>query len=196
MKVDDGIEYALIEPTHTYLRNLNDDTGDTLDYFSTVSSPVNQRIESYWTKFAVDRPGWWKSFLQDMDDLENLIQVNPLYWIVSGFALWVFYEKNLQTLQMNRIHIYFRQTETTPHLVDPTLCTFYPIFMELQTVWSALTLAKPTNLLLPALYPLTSLMSLVSMQRHWWMNNTEMSHDASSTFGLKLYLLSKIEEYI
>ena len=47
MKVDDGIEYALIEPIHTYLRNLNDDTCDTLDYFSTVSSPVNQRIESY-----------------------------------------------------------------------------------------------------------------------------------------------------
>ena len=188
MKADDGIEYALIEPIHSYLRNLNDDTGDTLDHLSTVFSPVNQRTESYWTKFGIDRPGWWKSFLQDMDDLENLIQVNRLYWIVSGFALWVFYEKNLQTLQMNQIHIYFRQTETTPHLVDLTLCTFYPIFMELQTGWSVLTLAKPTNLLLPALYPLTSLMSLVSMQRHWWMNNMKMSHDASSTFGLKLYL--------
>ena len=47
MKADDGIEYALIEPIHSYLRNLNDDTGDTLDYLSTVFSPVNQRTESY-----------------------------------------------------------------------------------------------------------------------------------------------------
>ena len=49
---------------------LNDDTGDALNSFSIVSSPVNQRIESYWSKFVVDRPGWWKSFFQDMVDLE------------------------------------------------------------------------------------------------------------------------------
>ena len=89
------------------------------------------------------------------------------------------------------------QAETTPHLVNLTLCTFHPIFMELYTAWSVLTLPKSTNLLiLPALYPLTTLMRLLSLQRHWWMNNImEMSNDASKVFSLYLYLLSKIEEY-
>ena len=35
-----------------------------------MSSPVNQRIESYWSKFVLDRPGWCKSFFKDMVDLE------------------------------------------------------------------------------------------------------------------------------
>ena len=34
MKADDGIEYSLIETTHIYLRSINDDTGDALQYFS------------------------------------------------------------------------------------------------------------------------------------------------------------------
>ena len=54
---------------------------------------------------------------------KNLIQVNPLYWILSGFALWLFYEKNLQKLQMNGITICFCQTKTTRHREDLTLCT-------------------------------------------------------------------------
>ena len=58
-----------IEPIHIYLRSLNDDTGDALNFFSIVSSPVNQRIETCWSKFVVDRPSWWKSFFQDMVDL-------------------------------------------------------------------------------------------------------------------------------
>ena len=96
-------------------------------------------------------------------------------------------QKNLQTLLMNGIVTCFRQTETTRHLVDLTLCTFYPIFMELQTTWSASPLQEPTNLsILPALYPLTSLMSLVSLQEHWWIKYT-----CTCTY----IILSKIEEY-
>ena len=69
MKSGDDTEHLLIEPGHIYLHSLND-TGDVLHYFSMVSSPVNQRIESYWSKFIADRPGWWKSFFQDMVDLK------------------------------------------------------------------------------------------------------------------------------
>ena len=35
-----------------------------------MSFPVNQRTESYWSKFVVGRPGWCKLFFQDMVDLE------------------------------------------------------------------------------------------------------------------------------
>ena len=38
--------------------------------FSITTSPLNQRIEAYWSKLRQDRPGWWKSFFQDMVDLE------------------------------------------------------------------------------------------------------------------------------
>ena len=145
MKADDGIEHSLTEPIHRYLRSLNDDKGDALHCFSIVPSTFNQDIKSYWSKFIVDRPSWWKSFFQNMVDLKILIQVNPLYWIVSGFALLLFYEKNLQILQMNGITICFCQTEITRHVVDLTLCSFYPIFMERQTIWSVLTMQKPNT---------------------------------------------------
>ena len=39
MKADDSIEYSLIEPTQIYLRSINDDTGDALQYFSIQSCP-------------------------------------------------------------------------------------------------------------------------------------------------------------
>ena len=57
MEKDDGTENSLIGPTHVYLRSFNDDTGDALHSFSIVSSPVNQLIESHWSKFVVDKPG-------------------------------------------------------------------------------------------------------------------------------------------
>ena len=43
---------------------------DPLSTFSMTASPLNQRIEVYWSKLRQDRPGWWKSFFQDMVDLE------------------------------------------------------------------------------------------------------------------------------
>ena len=57
LKTDDGTEQSLIEPIHIYLRSLKDETGDTLNSFSIVSGPGNQRIESYWSKFVVDLVG-------------------------------------------------------------------------------------------------------------------------------------------
>ena len=57
VETDDGTEHSLIEPIHAYLHSFNDDTGDALHSFSIVSSPVNQLIESHWSKFVVDKPG-------------------------------------------------------------------------------------------------------------------------------------------
>jgi len=59
---DDGTEHALVEPIHLHLRN-------EINTFSIVTSPRNQRIESYWSKLRNDRLGWWKIFLQDLVDL-------------------------------------------------------------------------------------------------------------------------------
>ena len=59
---DDGTEHAVIEPIHLALR-------DDINSFSIVPSPRNQRIESYWSKLRNDRFGWWRSLLQDMEDL-------------------------------------------------------------------------------------------------------------------------------
>ena len=48
--------YWPLSTIHIYLRSLNNDTGDVLNSFSIVPFTVNQRIESYWSKFIVDRP--------------------------------------------------------------------------------------------------------------------------------------------
>ena len=62
MRADHGTEHSFIESIKIYLRSFNDDTGNTLHSFSIVSSPVNQHSDSYWSKFFVCRPDWWKSF--------------------------------------------------------------------------------------------------------------------------------------
>ena len=182
---------------YTYI-SMHDDTGDALHSFLIVSCPVNQHIESYWSTFFCRQICLVEFNFSGCGRMwKNLIQVNPLYWFLPGFILWIFYEKNLQTLQMNGIAICFRQTEWAQHLLGLTLSTSYHIFMELQTTWSVMTLQAPTNLLvLPALYTLWLLRWL------WWVaetlvneNNIEVPHDASSAFDLHIYFLSKIEEY-
>ena len=68
MKADDGTEHALIEPIHLYLCSLNRDQG--YNSFSIVTSPRNQRIESYWSTLQRDRIGWWRRFFQDLVDVD------------------------------------------------------------------------------------------------------------------------------
>ena len=85
-----------------------------------TSSPVDQRIKSYWSNFVIDRPVWWKLLSQQI--WKYLIPVNQLYWIVSGFALQMLY-----LLSPNRINTphgrfnvsnYPRLSETTDHMVS------------------------------------------------------------------------------
>ena len=40
-----------------------------LNTFSRTASPLNLRIEAYWSKLRQDRMDWWKSFFQDMVDM-------------------------------------------------------------------------------------------------------------------------------
>ena len=37
-----------------------------------MSSPVNQRIKTYWTKLVVHRPSWWKSFFSGYGRFGNI----------------------------------------------------------------------------------------------------------------------------
>lgn len=73
IKSGDSTEHSLSESVNIYQRSLNDDTGDSLHSFSIVSSPVNQCIEYYWSKYIVDRPGQWKSFFEDTVYLEIFV---------------------------------------------------------------------------------------------------------------------------
>ena len=53
VKADNGTEHSIIEPIHLYFRSL--DGTDEDDDFSIISSPQNQRIESYWSILGRDR---------------------------------------------------------------------------------------------------------------------------------------------
>lgn len=77
LKTDDGTEHSLIERMHLALRDLSCDE-NVIQSFSIVSSPLNQRIESYWSKLKQDRVGWWQRFFKDMIDLEILDPSNPV----------------------------------------------------------------------------------------------------------------------
>ena len=56
IKADSGTEYSLIEPMHLHLTSLNGNL--EINHFSTITSPQNQRIESYCSVLQRDRLGW------------------------------------------------------------------------------------------------------------------------------------------
>jgi len=70
VKADDGTEHSTIEPLQIVLRMLNTDDDTTLNSFSIITSPQNQRIEAYWSILKRDKIGWWKEFFQDLVDLD------------------------------------------------------------------------------------------------------------------------------
>jgi len=77
LKADDGTEHSLIEPIHIALRSLSNEE-NVLGSFSIVTSPLNQRIESYWSKLKQDRIGWWRRFFLDMMDLDMFDPSDPV----------------------------------------------------------------------------------------------------------------------
>ena len=68
IKADDGTEHSLVHPIHVYLRSLDVAYHD-LDSFKITSSPLNQRIEAFWSILQRDRIGWWRQLFQDLVDL-------------------------------------------------------------------------------------------------------------------------------
>ena len=85
LKADDGTEHSIIEPLHVYFSELNGST-DPIDSFSIIPSPRNKRIAAYWSNLRKDRLGWWKSFFQDMIDLDifNPVHVNCIRYCLMN----------------------------------------------------------------------------------------------------------------
>ena len=48
-----------------------------MSHFSIITSPQNQRTESYWSVLQRDRLGWWRRFFQDLVGLESLNTDDP-----------------------------------------------------------------------------------------------------------------------
>ena len=76
IKADNGTEHSLIEPIHLHLSALNENL--EINHFSIITSPQNQKIESYWSVLQRDRLGWWRRFLQDLIGLELLNTDDPV----------------------------------------------------------------------------------------------------------------------
>ena len=69
MRSDDGTENSTLEALHTFLRSSHNDENAGPGCFTIGRSTANQRIESYWSQFVKDGPGWWISFFKDLSDL-------------------------------------------------------------------------------------------------------------------------------
>ena len=74
LKADNGTEHSIIEPIQLYLTSF---ARDDPQAFSIIPSTSNQRIEGFWSKLQRDRIGWWRSFFQDLSDLELLRISDP-----------------------------------------------------------------------------------------------------------------------
>ena len=84
IKADDGTKHALIEPIHRYLRSINEKEGIE-NAFSITPSPQNLKIETYWYILPRDRLGWWKSFLQDLLHMSDLLLSTCYIHLIQQF---------------------------------------------------------------------------------------------------------------
>ena len=152
---------------------------------------------AYWSKFVVDRPGWWKSFFQDMVDLEIFYPSEPALLACIRFCFMSILRKELADIanEWNR-HLLSPNRNNTqsgrpdvmyflPHLYGTT-----DHMISIDTAetdeFIDITSAVPSDFSDEFGEFAGTLMN---------ENNMEMPHDASSAFDLYLYLLSKIEEY-
>lgn len=94
IKADDGTEHSLIEPMHIYLRSLSGGQ-NVNDSFSRISSPQNQRIESYWAMLQRDKIGWWKRLFSDLADLDMLDTLDPVLLDCIHFCFMPLIRKDL-----------------------------------------------------------------------------------------------------
>ena len=142
-------EHSLSELIHIYLCSLNDDTGDALNSFSILPSPVNQCVESYWSKFVVDRPGRVKSFFQDMVDLKIFDTSEPDLLDCIRFRFMSILQKELADIanQWN-YHLLSPNRNNTPSGRPDVVLSTPSLWPHLQTTQLVLTLQKPTSLLI------------------------------------------------
>ena len=76
IKADNGTEHSLTEPMYLHLSALNGNL--EINHFRIITSPQNQKIESYWSVLQPGRLGWWRWFFQDLVDLELLNTDDPV----------------------------------------------------------------------------------------------------------------------
>ena len=77
IRSDDGTENSVIEALHTFLRYADENAGPGC--FNIGRSTANQRIESYWSQFVRDGPGWWINFFKDLSDLGLFNSTDPVH---------------------------------------------------------------------------------------------------------------------
>lgn len=79
IRSDDGTENSTIEALQTFLRSSHNDENAGPGCFTIGRSTANQRIESYWSQFVKDGPGWWISFFKDLSDLGLFNSSDPVH---------------------------------------------------------------------------------------------------------------------
>ena len=79
IRSDDGTENSTIEAPHTFLGSSHNDEYAGPGCFIIGRSTANQRIESYWSHFVKDGPGWWISFFKDLSDLCLFNNSDPVH---------------------------------------------------------------------------------------------------------------------
>ena len=103
IKADDDTEHSLIEPIHIYFRSLDGTNED--DDFSIITSPQNQRIESYWSFLQRDRIGWWRRFFQDLVDIDVLFTSDPVFLDFICFCFMSLIRQDINSISVNGICI-------------------------------------------------------------------------------------------
>lgn len=72
IRSDDGTENSILEAVQIALRLGHSDTYAGINSFIIGTSPANQRIESFWSQLAKDRPIWWRQFFKELSDMGYL----------------------------------------------------------------------------------------------------------------------------
>lgn len=79
IRSDDGTENSTMETLRTFLRSSHNDEYAGPGCFTIGRSTANKRIESYWSQFGKDGPGWWISFFKDLSDLGLFSSSDPVH---------------------------------------------------------------------------------------------------------------------
>ena len=197
IKADNGTEHSLIEPIHVYLRSLSYGQ-DNLGSFSIISSPENQRIESYWSTLQRDRIEWWKTFFRDMVDLNVFTSSDPVLVDCIRFCFMVLIRKELQSVRDDwNAHIISKSRNSgprgrpdvmyyLPHLYESNDCLINVHVDEIEQFYPCVNHANVEDF-----SPEFKEFAETLMQQ----DGLHPPSDASEALRLYIYLLIKIEQY-
>lgn len=98
IRSDDGTENAIIEAMHIALRSGDNDAHSGVNSFIVGTSPANQKIESFWSQLAKDRPSWWRNFFKELTDCGVLDAANPVIADCIRFCFMAILRRELYEL--------------------------------------------------------------------------------------------------